>query len=335
MVYPGLGALQTVFLRHHNKLVDRLKSRHSSWGGEKLFQEARRINIAVLQKITYDEFLPALLGSSNANTYKLTSSSKFTYNSSIDGTLPNVFASAAYRFGHSMISDSIKINGHKHETGELYNRPKYLLDDMKGLITAIMAEPAERVDRWYTQGATNKMFEKPNKPRTGFDIAARNIARGRDHGLPPYNDWRKYCNLPTLKSFNSMIPLNRRNFSNAYAFPDDIDLYTGGVSEINPDQGVAVGELYVCLLGKTFHDLKFGDRFWYQNTADSVTSFTQAQVDDINRITLAKVLCDTVPGMTNLPHSVFRTGRGPNRAMSCSQMRGMTFVDNRRLHSPW
>jgi hypothetical protein len=52
-VYPGLGALHTIFARYHNWLVDELTAAHSDYDDEKLFQEARKINIAVLQSITY------------------------------------------------------------------------------------------------------------------------------------------------------------------------------------------------------------------------------------------------------------------------------------------
>lgn len=47
---------------------------------------------------------------------------------------------------------------------------------------------------------------------------------------------------------------------------DDIDAFIGMVVE-EPINGALVGQTVGCILGKHFHDLKFGDRFWYENPA--------------------------------------------------------------------
>ena len=52
-------------------------------------------------------------------------------------------------------------------------------------------------------GMTDHMFET-DAGDDGFDIVALNIQRGRDHGLPPYNDWRQYCGQTRLQSFDDM-----------------------------------------------------------------------------------------------------------------------------------
>ena len=62
-------------------------------------------------------------------------------------------------------------------------------------------------------GMTDQLFEESKQG--GFDIASLNIQRGRDHGLPPYNDWRELCGQAKLASFND-INFSRR-FSGAYA----------------------------------------------------------------------------------------------------------------------
>lgn len=44
----------------------------------------------------------------------------------------------------------------------------------------------------------------------------------------------------------------------------DVDVFAGGLSEL-PEEGSVLGPLFNCLIGKQFRDLKFGDRYWYEN----------------------------------------------------------------------
>lgn len=46
---------------------------------------------------------------------------------------------------------------------------------------------------------------------------------------------------------------------------DKIDIFVGYIAE-NPKKGALVGETAACVLGKQFHNLKYGDRYWYENT---------------------------------------------------------------------
>jgi hypothetical protein len=61
------------------------------------------------------------------------------------------------------------------------------------------------------------------------------------------------------------VIIQQSNFSlSTYSEPEDIDLWTGGLSE-RPLHGSMVGETFGCLLAQQFRDLRFGDRFWYEN----------------------------------------------------------------------
>ena len=57
-----LTALHTIFARQHNYLAQILSRLNPRWTDEQLFQTARQIVIAQLQHITYNEYLPVILG---------------------------------------------------------------------------------------------------------------------------------------------------------------------------------------------------------------------------------------------------------------------------------
>jgi len=102
----GLTALHVLFLRQHNAIATGLSRINPQWNDEILFQEARRINVAILQHITYNEFLPTILGRPIVEAYGLTPQTdgySTSYDQTVNPSITNEFSTAAYRMGHSMI----------------------------------------------------------------------------------------------------------------------------------------------------------------------------------------------------------------------------------------
>jgi peroxidase len=62
---PALISLHIIFLRMHNRIATLLSALNHHWSDERIFQESRKIIGALVQHITYREFLPIVLGKRN------------------------------------------------------------------------------------------------------------------------------------------------------------------------------------------------------------------------------------------------------------------------------
>ena len=111
---------------------------------------------------------------------------------------------------------------------------------MRGLVST----PMENQDQFMSGEITNHLFEERGIRYSGLDLAALNIQRGRDHGLRPYNEYRVACNLKKAQDFSDLDQEISQDvikrLRQVYDHVDDIDLFTGGLSE-TPLQGALVG----------------------------------------------------------------------------------------------
>jgi peroxidase len=101
-----MAVTQTVFLREHNRLTDELAKLNPSWNDERLYQEARRILIAQAQHITYNEWLPIVIGRKKMQELgllPLQSGFSQSYDANLNPAITNEFVAAAFRFGHSLV----------------------------------------------------------------------------------------------------------------------------------------------------------------------------------------------------------------------------------------
>ena len=123
------------------------------------------------------------------------------------------------------------------------------------------------------------------------------MQRGRDHGLPPYVEFLKACGK-TIRTFRQLCKVMSvaavRRLKRAYRSVLDIDLFAGAMNEF-PWPDSAVGFTFRCILTQQFRNLRLGDRFWYENK-DKKVGFTLKQLNQIRKVTLARVLCDNVDG---------------------------------------
>ena len=98
-----------------------------------------------------------------------------------------------------------------------------------------------------------------------LDLGALNIQRGRDHGLPSYNQWRVYCGLSAAQTIsdlhmeitNSTV---RERLREVYGDdPNNVDLWVGGLIE-DTLPGTELGPTFHCIINDQFKRLRGGDR---------------------------------------------------------------------------
>ncbi|KAJ8951456.1 hypothetical protein NQ318_006888 [Aromia moschata] len=280
-----LTSMHLLWARQHNLLALNLSKLNPHWDDETIFQETRRMVAAQMQHITYNEFLPILLGDKLMNKFNMSpqKAGHFTkYNDSINPNIANNFATAAFRFAHSIIPGIMKLLANDTSSLEYIEMHKMLFDPFS--------------DSYFTNEVKTHLFEitpeQVKQPKLhGLDLVSLNIQRGRDHGLPGYNLWRKHCGLKIAKDFDDLKqdvdiePLD--NIKEIYETVDDVDLYTGALSE-KPMRDSILGPTLTCLILDQFFRLKHGDRFWYENPQ----AFTLEQLSEIKKTSLASIICD-------------------------------------------
>lgn len=327
-----LTSLHTVMVRQHNTLALELKDLNPSWEDEQLFQEARRILVAQLQHITYQEYVPSVLGPRFMRHLRLSCGKEGEHTSDYDPHLSpaiaNEFAAAAYRFGHSQIQglvQQIDGPGKNIEFSQLSSitfNPFALYEDgrMAGYLRGETSQKAGAVDTYFSPQVTGQLFRGKNA--LGIDLVAINIQRGRDHGVPSYTRARMACGLPAANNFTDLAPYMDAgalaNIARVYSHVDDIDLYTGGLAE-RPIQDGLVGPTFACIIADQFLRLKRGDRYWYE-TSEKPQAFSKEQLAEIHKSSLARLLCDNVPELSSVqrwPLRIFATG---NPRLPCSSL---------------
>ena len=102
--------MHTIWMREHNRVADKLAELNPSWNDETVFQEARRLVIAEYQHIIYNEWLPSVLGRKHMEEFRMLPKAEgySTKYFDLDPSVSNEFATAGFRFGHSLIPHSFK-----------------------------------------------------------------------------------------------------------------------------------------------------------------------------------------------------------------------------------
>ncbi|KAM8915940.1 thyroid peroxidase [Spinachia spinachia] len=322
-----LVCLHTLWLREHNRIAGELKRANAHWSPETVYQETRKIVGALHQIITMRDYVPKIIGRAAFDDYV---GPYQGYDPTTDPSASNVFATAAFRFGHATIPPVLRRLNESFQTHERFGdlrlhqtffSPWRIVKE--GGIEPVLrgafgtAASAGSANTLLTEEITERLVVL-NVPRS-MDLASLNLQRGRDHGLPGYNDWRAFCGLERVEQMEGLKGVVRdhraaEKMARVYKHPDNIDVWLGGLVEHMPP-GSRTGPLFACLIGKQMKALRDGDRFWWE--AEGV--FSQQQRAQLLKASLSRVICDN-SDIREVPPDSFRLGKYPNDYISCDHV---------------
>ena len=320
----ALAAMHTVWVRLHNfyaqfirKIFDLLPQLFKSASlskdekDEVIFQESRKIVIALVQHIYYNEWLPKL-------NIKL--SQYQGYKPHVEAEVSNGFITAAFRMGHTLVPnffsqlnpDFTKARRPLSVRESFFNNIPIFENGIEETVRGLFGdqEEAENFDTTFSGSIAKTLFIPPSE--SGFqNLLALNIQRGRDHGLPSYSEYRKVCGIPDASpsSYNpfSIYSNEIKNvralerLRNTYGSPDNhVDLFVAGMAE-SVGSSEFLGPTFKCIFRKTLEKLRDGDRFFFQNKFQ----FAMEQQEEIKKMTLAKVMCLTLQDSGNIQEKLF------------------------------
>ncbi|XP_051540925.1 myeloperoxidase-like isoform X2 [Myxocyprinus asiaticus] len=309
----ALTSLHALFMREHNRLARALHIFNPSWSSETLYQEARKIVGAYQQILVIKEYLPHIVG---PDAYNKHLGLYPGYDENVDPSIANVFATAAFRFAHLAIQPIIfRLDENYQNHPQFPSVPLYeaffspwrviFEGGVDPLLRGLIGQPAKlnTQDHMLVDALRERLFAFTS--HIALDLAALNMQRSRDHGIPGYNAWRQFCGLSTPQNEQELaVVMNNtelaRRLIELYRTPANIDVWLGGVAEPFVPGG-RVGPLFACLISMQFKHIRQGDRLWWENKG----VFTTKQKASLAPVSLARIICDNT-GIRNVPYDPFR-----------------------------
>ncbi|MEM0969120.1 MAG: peroxidase family protein, partial [Verrucomicrobiota bacterium] len=274
----ALLAMHTLFVREHNYWARSLKRKDPSLSGEDLYEMARVIVGAEMQAITYREFLPVLLGPRALRPYR-------GYQSDVNAGIANVFTTAAFRVGHTMLPEEIlrldrsesPIPAGNLVLADAFFVPSEVTEHgISPILRGLSLQFAQEIDTLIIDAVRNFLFGPPGAG--GFDLASLNLQRGRDHGLPSYNEVRASYGLPAIASLETFpaSPDVQEQLAAAYDSIDLLDPWIAMLAERHVP-GSVVGPTIHAILSDQFARLRDGDRYFYKKLHPQLVDLVEKQ----------------------------------------------------------
>jgi Animal haem peroxidase len=321
----GLGMMQTLFVQEHNAICDRLHADYTTWSDDKLFNTARLINSALVGKIHTVNWSPTVVGHPTSrlglhtdwwglagekvhNRFGRISNSRLisgalgsqTEHFGVPFTITEEFV-AIYRM-HQMVPDNYSIRSVDDDRVIQESR----LRDLSGPWALDALRKLEMRDLLYSFGTMNaglvtlhnypndlQEFERPDGKL--MDLAATEVLRTRELGLPRYNEFRRLLHLEPAKDFESLTdnPIWAQEMRDVYHGDiEQLDLLIGMYAEKRPP-GFAFSDTAFHLFILTAPRRLSSDRFYSRDCRPEV--YTPAGMDWIEHNSMGTILLRHYP----------------------------------------
>ncbi|CAG8500435.1 21043_t:CDS:10 [Cetraspora pellucida] len=291
-------AIQTIWMREHNRLCEELYKKHgSSWTDEQYFQEARRWTTAFYQKAVAEEYIGAILGRP-LPAYQ-------NYNANLTPGIDTFFSTVTFRYGHSELSDSYRIQDEYGDTLydlALNNIRNLTLVEQLGLervLRSMILQRQEEVDIFLVD-STKRLVNFDNHI---YDLAAFDIIRSRDRGIPLYNVIRQYFGFPKAQSFSdiSKNPIIQKNLAKIYPIGvDTVEAWVGAMSEDHLS-GANFGMVLNASMVTQYTYIRDSDNFWFEKP----NMFTSDERTIIRNTTLRDIIIRNINSSANFPQNIW------------------------------
>jgi hypothetical protein len=331
----GLALLQTLFMLEHNAICDRLRAEYPSWSDDDIFDHARLVNAALLAKIHTVEWTTAILGhptmqiAMRANWWGVAgerihkllgriSSSEVT--SGIPGspkdhygvpyTITEEFV-AVYRM-HPLVPDDFDFRS-ANDDSQVKERT---FREVAGKHVPELLDEVQFADLLYSFGIAHpgaislhnyprllQEYERPDGVL--MDLAATDILRSRELGVPRYNDFRRLLHLPPVEAFEEFDPAWVEELRRVYdGEVDRVDLMVGLYAERKPE-GFGFSDtafrIFILMASRRLNS----DRFFTTDYTPRI--YTQAGLDWIDDNDMSSVLLrhfpDLLPSLRNVDNA--------------------------------
>lgn len=211
--WVGLSMLHSLFTMEHNAICDRLKQDHPAWSDEELFLHARLVNAAVMAKIHTVEWTPGILAhptietGMNDNWNRIRKSKQEHHAAPFSMTEEFV---SVYRM-HPLMPDDFIFRS--MADGQVIL--KRTLDKVANRHSREVMEQVSLLDLFYSFGVANPgaitLHNYPDHLRSlklngevKMDLAAVDILRDRERGVPRYNRFRELAGLDRIERFEDL-----------------------------------------------------------------------------------------------------------------------------------
>ena len=326
-LWVGLSLLHSLFSREHNAICDEFKKHHADWDDARLFRQARLVNAALMAKIHTIEWTPAILPhpllvlALNTNWHGLLPGLQKVFHNLADNDLisgipgsPTDHHTAPYslteEFGsvyrmHSLLPDDFEIRSVKDNSLlESCELPR-----MSGRLGREVIEKYDCADLWYSLGTAHpgalrlhnfpKHLQNLQKDTTKehLDLAAVDILRDRERGVPRYNQFRRLFHKPSVKTFDELCDNKEwaKEIEKVYGGDiERVDLLVGLMAEPLPEgMGFSDTAFRVFILMAS-RRLK-SDRFLSANYGPEL--YTQEGIDWVENNSMMDIIKRHEPGV--------------------------------------